>query len=85
MQVTTYLTTRHAGMRHYGKIFGVISMLMGVGGGLGPLLAGIIFDTTGNYRLLMAIAAPGALVAGLAVLGLGRYPEFSPQLPEGAT
>ena len=75
-QVTTYLTTRYAGIRNFGKIFGTITALMGLAGGLGPLAAGIVFDATGNYTALMTIAAPAALIAGLAVLGLGPYPSY---------
>ena len=76
-QVTTYLTTRYAGIRNFGKIFGTISAMMGLGGGLGPLAAGIVFDATGGYTALMMVAAPGALIAGLAVLGLGPYPHYA--------
>lgn len=78
-QVTTYLTTRYAGIRHFGKIFGVIGAMMGLAGGTGPLVAGIVFDATGGYTALMIIAAPGALIAGLAVLGLGPYPRYEPE------
>ena len=85
LQVTTYLTTRYAGLRHFGKIFGVIAAVMGLGGGLGPLLAGVIFDATGNYQVLMMLAAPAALLAGLAVLGLGAYPEFKAETAKGDT
>lgn len=44
--LTAYLTGRYAGMRNFGKIFGVITSLMGAGAGIGPLSAGLMFDMT---------------------------------------
>lgn len=76
LQVSIYLTTRYAGVRHFGKIFGVISSLMGLAGGLGPLLAGMIHDGRGSYTLLLALAVAAAGIAGLAVFRLGAYPRF---------
>jgi predicted MFS family arabinose efflux permease len=78
MQLATYLTTRYAGMRSFGTIFGLISSLTAFGAGVGPLLAGAIFDTTGSYSLLLILSAPAALLAGLAVFRLGAYPQFEP-------
>lgn len=79
LQLGTYLTTRYAGLRNFGAIFGVFASLMGVGGGLGPLLAGWIFDTTGDYSLMLSAGIPMALAAGLAVFRLGPYPVFAPE------
>lgn len=77
LQLGTYLTTRYAGLRNFGAIFGVFSSLMGVGGGLGPLIAGGIFDATGGYAPMLAGSIPLAIAAGLAVFRLGPYPEFA--------
>ncbi|MCB2077916.1 MAG: MFS transporter [Novosphingobium sp.] len=76
LQMGTYLTTRYAGLRNFGTIFGLISSLMAVAAGIGPLAAGIVFDLTGDYRLLMMIGIPAAIVAGLSLFGLGPYPRF---------
>ena len=78
LQITIYLTTRYAGVAHFGKIFGLISSLMGLAGGFGPLIGGIIFDTTGSYTALLLLAIPVAFAAGLSVAGLGPYPTFPP-------
>ena len=77
-KITIYLTTRYAGVAHFGKIFGLISSLMGLAGGFGPLIGGIIFDTTGSYTALLLLAIPVAFAAGLSVAGLGPYPTFPP-------
>ncbi len=81
LQAATYLTTRYAGVRHFGKIFGIISSLLGFAGGIGPLIAGLIYDGSGSYAALMYAAIPMALVAGLLVCRLGPYPVFAPVQP----
>ena len=83
MHASTYLTTRYAGVRHFGKIFGIISGLLGLAGGIGPLIAGLIYDGTGSYTPLMLAAIPMALVAGLLVCRLGPYPHYPPEPAPG--
>jgi predicted MFS family arabinose efflux permease len=82
LPITTYLITRYAGVRHFGKIFGIVSSLLGLAGGLGPLLAGFVFDATGDHAALMLIGAGVALLSGFVVFGLGPYVDYP---PEGAT
>jgi predicted MFS family arabinose efflux permease len=76
LQLTTYLTTRYGGVRNFGTIFGFISSFMALSAGIGPPLAGAIFDSTGSYSLLLMLGIPVALVAGLCVFRLGPYPVF---------
>lgn len=73
-----YLTTQYGGLRHFGKIFGTVSMMTGLSAGIGPVAAGRIFDTTGNYELYLMIGIPIFIVSGLLVAGLGPYPDFAP-------
>lgn len=82
LQLATYLTTRYAGLRNFGTIFGVFSSLMGAGAGVGPLVAGMVFDVTGDYRLLLTCGIPVAMLAALAMFRLGPYPVFAPVTPE---
>jgi len=49
--------------RHFGAIFGAISVANAVGGSSGPWVAGRIFDVTGGYRLALLLALVAALVA----------------------
>jgi MFS family permease len=79
INITTYLTTRYAGVRHFGKIFGIISSCMGLGAGLGPLIAGKIYDFTGGYTPYLLLGIIIACLAALAVLRLGPYREFPPE------
>ena len=52
------------GLRAHGAIFGLVLFFGTIGGAVGPILAGWIFDVTGSYSL-----AFGTL-AGLSILGL---------------
>ncbi len=45
------LTAQLFGLRSHGVILGVATFGAAIGGGLGPLLAGAIYDTTGKYTL----------------------------------
>ncbi len=74
-----YLTTQYGGLRHFGKIYGTVSMMTGLSAGIGPVSAGLIFDKTGNYELYLMLGIPGFILAGLLVFGLGPYPQFAPE------
>jgi len=74
-----YLTTQYGGLRHFGKIYGSISALVGLSSGIGPLAAGWIFDSTGSYEGFLLLSIPVFIVAGLLVLGLGPHPTFEPE------
>ena len=86
LQLATYLTTRYAGMRNFGTIFGFVSAFMALSAGVGPPLAGWIFDRTGSYSLLLTGAIPQALICALLMFRLGRYPVFAtdPDISEPA-
>lgn len=76
LQITTYLISRYAGLRNFGKVFGTIGSAMMLGTSIGPVFAGRMYDMTGNYSLLLTIGIPAALIASLCFVGLGPYPEF---------
>ena len=77
LQICTYLTSRYGGVRHFGKIFGVMASLMALGSALGPLAAGVIFDHFGNYWWVLVGGVPLGLCCGLLVAGLGPYPDWN--------
>jgi MFS family permease len=79
LQLCTYLTTRYGGLRHFGKIFGVMASLLAFGTGVGPVLGGLVFDAFGSYALLLIAGIPAGLLAGVLVGRLGPYPEFKDQ------
>lgn len=77
ISVIAYLTSRYFGLRNYGTLFGTVAGLLHLAGGIGPLIAGSIYDHSDNYHVLFVIAAPIFCVAALLIATLGRYPDFS--------
>lgn len=67
LQITGYLTARIAGLRNFGKIFGVIAAMVAAGGSLGPLLAGWLYDLYGSYDLFLMVGLAGAMVSALLI------------------
>jgi OFA family oxalate/formate antiporter-like MFS transporter len=51
------LTGELFGLRQMGTILGTQTIFFGIGGALGPFLAGYLFDTTGSYINAFALAA----------------------------
>jgi predicted MFS family arabinose efflux permease len=82
-QMCAYLTSRYGGMRNFGKIFGVMSSIIILGSGLGPMLAGAAYDYQGSYNALIIGGIPSSLIAGLLLVGLGPYPDWSKPDREG--
>jgi len=69
------ITAELFGLTSHGSILGIV-MLSGVtfGGALGPVLAGGIFDVTGNYYLAFLISAGLGIIA-IALTLLLRVPQ----------
>ncbi len=82
LQITTYLISRYAGLRNFGKVFGTIGSAMMLGTSIGPVFAGYMYDITGNYTLLLTIGIPAALFCALCFVGLGAYPTFAASDPD---
>ena len=61
------------GTRHMGVNYGLLFSAWGVAGIVGPVIAGRVFDATGDYRQAFFIAA-GLAVVALVSLGLARPP-----------
>ncbi len=74
--ILAYLTSRYFGLRHYGALFGAIWGVTALGVGLGPLLAGAIYDSSGSYSSLFLVLLPLPLLAALLVRSLGPYPDL---------
>lgn len=62
------------GTRFHGSIFGALSVAAGLGGMLGPLLAGYVFDITGSYNIAFIIGAAVLFLALACSSAIGtRY------------
>lgn len=83
LQICAYLTGVYGGMRNFGKIFGVMASIIALAGGLGPLLGGVAYDLTGGYDALIWLGIPGSLLAGILLIRLGPYPDWSRALEAG--
>jgi len=78
-----FLISRYFGQRHYGVIYGCFFTVIAFGGGLGPVVYGYAFDSTGSYHLILR-AGIGCLIVGSGLLLLlGAYPDWSRDEPEG--
>lgn len=73
--VIAFMAARYFGLAHYGKIYGVLYMVFGIGSGISPVLYGAVRDATGNYDSMLAAAMLMFAVGGALLLALGRYPE----------
>ncbi len=74
--VVSPTVAEYFGMRALGAIFGVVVFFGTVGGAVGPILAGMLFDMTGGYTLaFLTLMAMAALAFGL-MLSLPR-PQLS--------
>lgn len=76
-QITGFLTASYGGMRNYGKIYGVMAALMALASGVGPLLAGSIYDTVGGYGPFLFLGAVGCCVGGALMVFLPQYPTWA--------
>jgi len=75
--IAAYFCARYFGRRHYGKIYGLLYTLYGVGAGLGPFLAGWVVGESHDYRLALhggsaLFAVSSALI--LTLRGPSRVP-----------
>lgn len=74
-QITGYLTAGYAGMRNFGAVYSFMSALMALAAGLGPLIAGMIYDYSGGYGPFLVMGTIGCAIGGFIVLTLPDFPE----------
>ena len=80
VQVTTYLTTRYVGLRNYGKLYGILISCIALATGTGPLLAAMLYDRFGTYRLLLIFGIVICAICAGLMTRLGPYPRFADDL-----
>jgi len=71
--IAAYFTSKFFGRRHYGAIYGLLYALYCLGGGVGPLAAGGVYDLTHSYTVALLAGMGGFIVAALMV-GLIKPP-----------
>jgi OFA family oxalate/formate antiporter-like MFS transporter len=67
MPLQTAMTVDLFGMRDIGGIFGLTGLSYGIGGTIGPVLAGYVVDATGSYSLAFLIGALAVLLSAAIV------------------
>jgi MFS family permease len=75
--MTGYLTSRYFELGHFGKLFGIVTGLVVLGGAGGPLLFSAVYDSVGSYVPALWAVIPLCPVAALMFLTLGRYPRLA--------
>lgn len=83
LQIASYLTAAYGGLRNFGAIFGTMASLIAAGSGLGPVVAGLVFDSYGSYGPFLVFGVIGSLFSGVLIYGVGNYPDWS-RKPAGA-
>ena len=76
LELCAYMTSRYAGLRNYGKIFGVMGSIVAVTGAVGALLGGVAYDVAGSYDGLIMLSIPAGLISAFLIVGIGRYPDW---------
>lgn len=71
-----YLIARYFGRRAYGTIYGSFYTVIAFGGGMGPVVYGRVFDATGRYDLALTTGVGCLVLGSLALLAMGRYPDW---------
>tara|TARA_A100001391_G_scaffold1033_9_gene1542 strand:- start:12289 stop:13584 length:1296 start_codon:yes stop_codon:yes gene_type:complete len=77
VQLCAYMVSRYAGLRNYGKIFGVMGSIIAITGAVAPTVGGLAYDLGGSYDLLIMGGIPVCFVAAILIFGLGPYPDWS--------
>ncbi len=75
-QICAFLTAGYAGMRHFGAIYGVMAAMVAFASGLGPWLAGVVYDKFGGYGPFLWAGVFGCVVSGVLLVTLPRYPDW---------
>jgi predicted MFS family arabinose efflux permease len=74
--LVAYLTARYFGLANYGRLYGLQYSVFGFASGISPFLFGKVFDVTGSYQPILYVAAVLFVLGAVALLTLGRYPQF---------
>jgi predicted MFS family arabinose efflux permease len=74
--ITGFLTARYAGMKNFGAIYGMMSSLMALASGMGPMLAGLTYDLSGDYSLFLIAGTAGCALGGLLIISMPAYPVW---------
>jgi MFS family permease len=72
-----YMTSRYFGLRHYGKLYGILFSFVIAGAAIGPLMFGVGYDVSESYDTVLLVAAALFVIGGISQLFLGAYPKVN--------
>jgi MFS family permease len=78
MDVMAFLLGRYFGLHNLGKAFGITFGAFVLGGGLGPLIMGFVFDKTGSYSIALGFFSLATAAASVVAARLGPYRFTAP-------
>ena len=76
MTVVSPIVAEYLGIRSHGVIFGIVFFCGTIGGAIGPVFAGYVFDITGSYDLVLWTST------AVSAIGLGLTLSLKPGLLE---
>ena len=77
--VVPFLSAKYFGVRNYSKVYSVQWIGFTVAAGVAPAVFGRVYDVTKSYQSILYVAAVLFVLAGVILLGMGRYPVFAGQ------
>lgn len=78
-----YFSARYFGLKHYGSIYGVLYSVFQLGVGISPVIAGHIWDVTGDYNVALYGASALLVCSSVIALTLPRFPGRTLQGSDG--
>lgn len=73
VDLASFMTTRYFGLKHFGKVYGMIFAVFQLGAAIGALAYAVSFDSTGSYDTAFWVIGALLVVSAVGLLLLGRY------------
>jgi MFS family permease len=74
VDVIVYLTTRHFGLKNFGKLYGGLLTALSLGTAFGPLVAAALYDSSGSYEQFLWLTIVSMAASAGALLTLPHPP-----------
>jgi predicted MFS family arabinose efflux permease len=76
-QITGYMTASYAGMKNFGFLYSIMSTLLAIASGIGPFVAGLIYDYAGGYDPFLIAGTFGCALSGVLIASLPQAPDWT--------